>query len=495
VREVTTRHNTDICCGTLSTAGEKEEREMATRVSDVINNAMAPTQRIAGTLARTFFTHEGLRLRTSIRLRWLAVAGQTFAVLWVFFGMRFDLPLGWCLTFIALSAWVNIALSLSWSVTAKLHERYSSALLAYDIIQLAALLYLTGGLSNPFAFLFIVPVTVSAATLPWSRTVLLACLAVAMTTLLAVTHFPLPWYPDQPLVLPNLYKTGLWVALVCGVIFSTLYVNRVASEARDMANALAATEVALAHEQQLSALDGLAAAAAHELGTPLATIVLVAKELKRELKLGGHHGEDLDLLVSQSERCREILSRLSRRDNQSDAMMQTVRMTALAEEIAEPLNSPEVAILFDVQPKSDRQGKPLPEPVLVRNTAIKYALVNLMENAVDFAKTRVTVRISWSLEQISLTISDDGAGFSQAVMDRLGDPYVTSRSRYGDEESSRRDGHGGMGLGFFIAKTLLERSGAQVNLANRAGPDTGAVVRMVWPRETLEVPQAERTVL
>jgi two-component system sensor histidine kinase RegB len=354
-------------------------------------------------------------------------------------------------------------------------------LLAYDIFQLAALLYLTGGLSNPFAFLFIVPVTVSAATLPLPRTVLLAGLAVAVTTFLAVFHLPLPWHPGEPFALPNLYKTGLWAALVCGIIFSTLYVNRVASEARDMANALAATEVALAHEQQLSALDGLAAAAAHELGTPL------AKELKRELKLDGHHGEDLDLLVSQSERCREILSRLSQRDNQSDAMLQTVRMTALAEEIAEPLNSPDVAILFDVQPKSDRSGNPLTEPVLMRNTAIKYALVNLMENAVDFAETRVTVRISWSLEQISLTISDDGTGFSQAVMDRLGDPYVTTRSRFGEDGRIRREGHGGMGLGFFIAKTLLERSGAQVNLANRALPETGAVVRIVWPREIVEI--------
>ena len=173
-------------------------------------------------------------------------------------------------------------------------------------------------------------------------------------------------------------------------------------------------------------------------------------------------------------------------------MMQTVRMTALAEEIAEPLNSPDVAILFDVQPKSDRNGNPLTEPVLMRNTAIKYALVNLMENAADFAKTRVTVRISWSLEQISLTISDDGTGFSQAVMDRLGDPYVTTRSRFGEDEGIRREGHGGMGLGFFIAKTLLERSGAQVNLANRALPETGAVVRIVWPREIVEMQQPGR---
>ncbi len=440
-----------------------------------------------GNPAHGFFTYEGLRLRTSVRLRWLAVSGQLIAVLLVHFALGFPLPLGACLTIIALSAWLNIALSLSWSFTARLHERFSSLMLAYDILQLAILIYLTGGLANPFSFLFVVPVTVSAATLPLSRTVLLGGLATACISFIAVHHWPLPWYPGETVELPDLYKAGIWAALVCGIVFSCLYVNSVASEARDMANALAATEVALAHEQQLSALDGLAAAAAHELGTPLATISLVAKELKRELDLAGPQAEDLDLLVSQSQRCREILSRLSRRDNQSDAMLQTVRMTALAEEIAEPLNNAQVAILFDVEPKTDRTGNALPEPVLQRNTAIKYALVNLMENAVDFARTRVTVRISWSQEQLSLTISDDGHGFPADIMERLGDPFVTSRSRYAATESTRRDGTGGMGLGFFIAKTLLERSGAQVTLANRAAPETGAVVRIVWPRESIEV--------
>lgn len=452
-----------------------------------ISNSTRPASASRDNPARGYFTYEGLRLRTSVRLRWLAVTGQLIAVLFVHFALGFPLPLGVCLTFIALSAWLNIALSLSWSVTAHLHERYSSLMLAYDICQLALLVYLTGGLANPFAFLFVVPVTVSAATLPLSRTVLLAGLAIGCTSLLAIYYRPLPWYAGETLELPDLYKAGIWAALVCGIVFSCLYVNSVASEARDMANALAATEVALAHEQQLSALDGLAAAAAHELGTPLATIALVAKELKRELELDGPQADDLDLLVSQSQRCREILSRLTRRDNQADAMLQTVRMTALAEEIAEPLDSPDVAILFDVEPKTDRSGKELPEPVLLRNTAIKYALVNLMENAIDFARTRVTVRISWSQEQLSLTISDDGSGFPADIMERLGDPFVTSRSRYTSTESARRDGKGGMGLGFFIAKTLLERSGAQVTLANRASPETGAVVRIVWPRENIEV--------
>jgi two-component system, sensor histidine kinase RegB len=436
----------------------------------------------------SLFATEGLRLRTSVRLRWLAVTGQLLAVGVVHLWFGFPLPLGICLTVIALSAWLNISLSLGWNVTARLHQRFASLLLAYDIVQLAVLLYLTGGITNPFVFLFIVPVTVSAATMPMNRTLLLAGLAIVLASVLALWHHQLPWHQAEVIELSDLYKFGIWIALVCGIVFSTLYVSSVASEARDMANALAATEVALAHEQQLSALDGLAAAAAHELGTPLATIALVAKELKHEAKLEGPQADDLDLLVSQSQRCREILSRLTRRDNQSDAMMQTVRMTALVEEIAGPLNTADVAILFDVEPKTGRDGEPLQEPVMARNTAIKYAIGNLMENAVDFARSSVTVRISWSLEQVSVTISDDGSGFPHDIMERLGDPFVTTRSRYAAAEPVRRDGTGGMGLGFFIAKTLLERSGAQVTLANRAAPETGAVVRIVWPREVLEEP-------
>ena len=430
---------------------------------------------------------EGLRLQTLVRLRWLAVFGQAGAVLWVYFGLGFSLPLGWCLAIISVSAWLNLLLSFRWPATVRLQEHHAAPLLAYDIVQLAVLLALTGGLANPFSFLFIVPVTVSAVTLPTRHTLLLGGLALALTTALAFVRLPLPWAPDGGFELPRLYMTGIWAAVVCGVVFSALYASRIAEETRQMSQALTATEMALAHEQQLSALDGLAAAAAHELGTPLNTIVLVAKELKREMHGGGAYTDDLDLLVSQSERCREILSRLANRDSQADEMMMTVRATVLLEEIAEPLRSAEVAILFDVQPARDEAGEALPEPRLVRSTAIKYALTNLLENAVDFARTRVNIRLAWTDERINLTISDDGRGFSQDVFDRLGDPFVTSRGRYGAAaQPARRDGHGGMGLGFFIAKTLLERSGAEVQLANRAGPDTGAVVQIVWPRAAVE---------
>ena len=428
-----------------------------------------------------------LRLRTLIWLRWLAVFGQTGAVLWVYLVLSFQLPLSVCLALIATSAWLNIFLSVRWRTTVRLHERYSALLLAYDILQLAALLYLTGGLQNPFSFLILVPVTVSAATLPLNRTVWLSCLAAASVTVLAFYHLPLPWIPGSLLKLPPLFIGGLWTAMICGVAFSTLYVSRVASETREMSQALSATETILAHEQQLNALDGLAAAAAHELGTPLATIALVSKELKRELPHDSLMGDDVDLLISQADRCRQILSRLADRDSQSDEMFARLKLPVMLEEIVEPLRGPDVEIIVNTKPATGADDLLLDAPVIPRNPAIKYGLANLLDNAVEFAASQVQVDLIWSESEIAVSISDDGPGFSQQVIDRLGDPFVTTRPGYGaNAKPAGRDDHHGMGLGYFIAKTLLERSGAAVMLANRTAPLSGAVVRITWPTHMLQ---------
>jgi two-component system sensor histidine kinase RegB len=241
-----------------------------------------------GIFSATIDTPEGLSntagllsLRTLVRLRWLAVLGQSFAVLGVHFVLDFPLPLGACLAVIALSAWLNIFLTLRWRSSLRLAPSQAGLLLGYDVIQLALLLYLTGGLQNPFAFLFLVPVTVSATSLPLKWTLCLSSIAFLCATFLALYHMPLPWSVSAPLVLPAAYVSGMWVALICGVVFSSIYARRIAEEARQMSTALTAAELVLAREQRLSALDGMAAAAAHELGTPLATIALVAKELKR----------------------------------------------------------------------------------------------------------------------------------------------------------------------------------------------------------------------
>jgi two-component system, sensor histidine kinase RegB len=426
-----------------------------------------------------------LRLRTLVRLRWLAVIGQSLAVLVVHFMLGFKLPLGPCLGIIALSAWLNIFLTLRWRGGQRLASRPAGLLLGYDVLQLASLLYLTGGLENPFAFLFLVPVTVSATSLPITWTLALAVVAFACSTILAFVHRPLPWAANETLSLPPTYVAGMWAALVCGTVFSAIYARRIAEEARLMSSALSATEMVLAREQRLSALDGLAAAAAHELGTPLATIALVAKELKREVPKSSPHIDDIDLLISQAARCREILTRLAVPEQLSDDVYQQVTLHAMIEDLVAPLRGSDVTISIDAAASDDK--KISTEPVFKRNPAITYGLGNVLENAIDFAKSTVDVKAGWSANQITLTVTDDGPGFDQTIFDQLGDPFVTTRPGYGADVQPEPGQHDGMGLGLFIAKTLLERSGASVSLANRKHPLQGAVIQVIWPRSAVDL--------
>lgn len=434
-----------------------------------------------------------LRLQTIVRLRWIAVGGQTITVVGVYWGAGFDLPIGLCLFVIALSAWLNVYLRVRYAAGQRLQSSYAVLMLGYDTLQLSALLYLTGGLQNPFAFLLIVPVTVSASTQPARLTILLGSVAVLSATALTVFHWPLPWFPGATLKLPLMYVIGVWVAVICGTVFIGFYAWRIAKETRQMSDALAATELVLAREQQLSALDGLAAAAAHGLGTPLATIAVAAKELMHELPEDSPYREDVALLHSQAERCRDILSTLAGRPETPDLMFSRLPLSHLLEEVVEPLRVLEAEIRVRAQPTEalgdgDAMRR---EPVSQRNPGVLYGLGNLIENAVDFARDRVDVDAEWDADEVRLTIRDDGPGFPPPVIERLGEPYVTTRPSAAGV--GQDDGEAiGLGLGFFIAKTLLERSGARLSLENREPPGTGAAVQVTWPRATIDAGLAER---
>jgi two-component system sensor histidine kinase RegB len=413
-----------------------------------------------------------LRLDTLVRLRWLAVIGQTAAVTTMHFGLRFPLPFAWCFLVIAASAWLNVALRIRYPASHRLNENAATFLLAFDILQLAILLYLTGGLQNPFAMLFLAPVLISATALSPERTLGLGMLAVGSASLLALVHRPLPWFPGEELTLPFLYVSGVWAAILLGAAFTGVYAWRVAEEARQLAQALGATEIVLAREQHLSQLDGLAAAAAHELGTPLATIALVVKELGRELPADGPVGEDLALLRQQVERCRGILAKLTSLGEDQDGFLETITLSHLVEEIVGPDRPADV----DIEVVRTGEG---PEPKCRRSPGVVHALDNLVDNAIDFAAGKVIIDARWSRDQVALEVRDDGPGFAPDVLLRVGEPYVTTRG------GSDRAG-GGLGLGLFIAKTLIERSGAQIAFGNAAPPATGAVVRIVWPRTAFE---------
>ena len=252
-----------------------------------------------------------VRLDTLLRLRWLAIIGQTTAVLVVYYGLEFPLPIWACLAVIALSAWLNVALRVRFSLTQRLEPERAAWLLAFDIAELAVLLFLTGGLENPFAFLFLAPVLLSATALPPRITLMLGAFAVVCATVLVFAHYPLPWDADDPLELPWIYLLGVWLSILLAIGFIGVYAWQITEEGRQLAEALAATELVLAREQHLSQLDGLAAAAAHELGTPLSTISVVAKELERAIEPNSPHADDVRLLREQAQRCRDILAKLT----------------------------------------------------------------------------------------------------------------------------------------------------------------------------------------
>ncbi len=417
-----------------------------------------------------------LRLQTIVWLRWLAVIGQTATVAAVYWGFGFDLPVVPILLCIATSAWLNVALRLRYPASHRLSATHASMMLAYDILQLAALIYLTGGLFNPFAFLMLAPVSVSASTLPTRMTILLGALAIVCATVLARFHLPLPWFPGSRFEVSPTYLLGVWSALVCGIVFIAHYAWRIAREARRMMEALAATEMVLAREQRLSALDGLAAAAAHELGTPLGTIAVISKELLRDSSTNDPHRVDLILLRTQAERCREILANLTSHAKEPDAVFSRVDLTHLLEEVATPHRA------FDVEVAVAAAGEG-PQPIIARNTALLYGLGNLVENAVDFAHSQVHISASWNRRDVDVVIEDDGPGFPREILEHIGEPFLTTRP--GNGRAGETDGHVGMGLGFFIAKTLLERSGARLDIRNRPRPEHGARVKIHWPAERL----------
>jgi len=423
-----------------------------------------------------------VRLDTLVRLRWLAVIGQTTAVLVVYFGLDFDLPIWACLAVIALAAWLNVALRIRFPATQRLEPDRAAWLLAFDTAELAVLLFFTGGLQNPFALLFLGPVLISATALPPRMTLMLGGFAIACATVLVFVHDPLPWDTEPPLELPEIYVMGVWLSILLAIAFIGLHAWQITEEARQLADALAATELVLAREQHLSQLDGLAAAAAHELGTPLATITLIAKELKLALAPDSEHAEDVRLLNEQASRCRMILAKLT--ELSSGDPFDRMKLSALIEEVVAPHRNFGIAI--DVALAAGEAA----EPSGGRNPAVLYGLGNLLENAVDFARERVDVAAAWSREDVSVTITDDGPGFAPEIMDRIGEPYVTNRPRRTAEGEAADAETSGLGLGFFIAKTLLERSGATLDFENRAFPERGAVVHVRWDRSDFERPMA-----
>ncbi|MBO6836786.1 MAG: ActS/PrrB/RegB family redox-sensitive histidine kinase [Alphaproteobacteria bacterium] len=409
----------------------------------------------------------GLSLTSLIMLRWIAVAGQMATVLVIHFAFGFDLAVFPCLIAIGALAASNLALMAS--KRRRLTELRAASLLAFDLLQLASLIGLTGGLQNPFALLLLAPVTVSATILSRRATLALTSLAVMAATFVTFFHLPLPWRGDEGLQLPLVYMLGIWTALTMSIVFMATYVWTASEESRRLSDALSESAAALARERELSALGALAAAAAHELGSPLATIAVVSKELMSEVDKDSPLYEDVELLKSQSDRCREILVGLSHQPDATGDPFETLPLSNLVE-LAVDEHVPD-HVELDILIDESCEG---PEPMVRRTPEFLHGLGNFASNAGQYAKKQVWIRIYWTPRDVWISVHDDGPGFSHSVLQMLGEPYMSTRAG--------QDGH--MGLGVFIATTLLERIGGHSAFRNRRGAE--ALVH--WDRDDLEAP-------
>jgi two-component system, sensor histidine kinase RegB len=442
---------------------ETERREETIRGEQVSDTSLITASEPATGFGR-------ISLRTLVPIRWVAIAGQALTIFIVHYGLGYRLPLLPALGVVAGSVVLNVVLILLRQAAVRLGERDAALCLGYDIMQLAILLYLTGGLQNPFSILILAPVTVAATILSRRRVIGLSILAVAAISVLALWHMPLPWR-TEPLVFPPELVLGIWVALVLATVFIGGYTWSVAQEARRLRDAVAATQLALAREQRISAVGALAAAAAHELGSPLATIAVVAKELAHDLPADSPHGEDASLLLSQTERCRRILAELSRQpEHDGGSPYDRLPISALVEAAGTLHEHEGVKLIFATA------GQPGPEEPLVRRSPeIMHGLNNLVQNAVQFARREVSVTTFWDKATVTVEIADDGPGFPLHLLGRLGEPYISTRAGAADH----------MGLGIFIAQSLLERSGATLVFDNL--PEGGAHVALSWNRANLEM--------
>ncbi|WP_322893170.1 MULTISPECIES: sensor histidine kinase RegB [unclassified Yoonia] len=427
-----------------------------------------------------------VRLRTLVTLRWFAALGQAIAAIVAARLYDLDFQYGLVGIVIASSVLANILSYFSNPENKRLSEREATLWLFFDLMQLGVLLFLTGGLNNPFALLVLAPVTIAATVLQLKSTAFLGVTAILLITLISQFSMPLTTQSGFILALPLLFQFGFWLALVIGVVFLAIYARQVTTEMHAMGEALLATQLALAREQKLTDLGGVIAAAAHELGTPLATIKLVSTELMEELENHPELLEDASLIRSQADRCRDILHSMGRA-GKDDLHLRQAPLETVVREAAEPHVGRGKIVTFEILPE---EGANQTQPVIRRRPEIVHGLRNLIQNAVDFSQSEVWIDMTWSDSTISLRISDDGSGFPQSVIGRIGDPYVRRR-RYA-EDGIRRPGYEGMGLGLFIAKTLLERSGAHLTFSNSrrhghaswTGQATGgAIIDVVWPRE------------
>ena len=424
--------------------------------------------------ATIFRLEENLNLdkKTLVFLRWIAIFGQLFSVNLVYFYLDLDFPVLLCHITIFVGLFTNIYLQFGLKATL-LKDLYSSSFLMYDIIQLSILLFLTGGIFNPFAILLIVPTIVSSTFLSMGSTIILGTSTIFLLFVLTFFNMPLPGMEEYILSFPNYYVTGILISLVIGLVFLSYFGVRFAGETKKRSDALNKLQQILAKEYELESLGGQAAAAAHSLGTPLATISVVSKELRKEVGDKSKFTKDIDLLISQTKRCSEILKKISQKKIISDEFLSEMSFEDLLEEIIKSFKeSTDKYINLNTE-------KDVNKIAIKKNPELVYGLRNFIGNAVKFSNQDVLISIVSDNINLYLIIEDDGPGFPEDIIKALGEPYIKSRSKLSKNNA-------GLGLGTFLGKTLLERQSAIISFENNSSLK-GARVKIKWRVSDLSI--------
>ena len=434
---------------------------------------------------------EWVRLFTLTYLRWMAVIGQTFAVVIGYFILKIDFSILICLSLILVSSLLNLLSSFYFPKTKRLSEFQNMLLLLYDLLQLGLMLYFTGGLTNPFAVFILGPVIISATVLNLRFTTILGSIAILIVIILSFLFHPIMYVGGEILEPPRLLLIGNLLAISIAIVFIALYSRRVANETFSMSQALQAMQMTLEREQRLSSLGAIVAAAAHEMGTPLATIKLISTELKHGFNNKNELHADLSLISSQVDRCRDILRNIGRK-GKDDIFLKNMPIMVILQEVCSPiLNPKKKEIHFSLNNKFGKDigdFKEFNQPILARKPELIYGLRNIIQNAIEFSKNKVWIDVTYNAKSLNILISDDGNGYPSNLLKKIGEPFL-NESNFKKNFKNSRPYYEGMGLGLFIAKTLLENLDATVTFSNEKNRknEKGAIVRIMFEREKIEV--------
>ena len=408
--------------------------------------------------------------KTLVTLRWMALVGQYLTICIVHFIFQFELPFFYCSLIIFIGFLTNLYLQFKFSKN-QLNNFASTSFLFYDLLQLSFLLYLTGGITNPFSILLIVPAIVSSTFLNLKSTINLSTVTILILVILTIYNLPLPHYGELHFHVPDTYMYALPMAIIITLIFLTYFGVRFGLESRKRTEALNKLELILAKEHELESIGLQAAAAAHSLGTPLSTITVIARELEKEIGKSSKHSKDIELLLSQTKRCSDILKDLSQDQLKEDSFLSGVTVGELLNTIVRSfseISEKKLSLLTE---------KNLLNPRIERTLEITYGLRNFIGNAAKYSNSLIDISLESNNKITEVKICDDGPGFSEDVVSMLGEPYIRSKNKIISSKS-------GLGLGTFIGKTLLERMKAKVNFSKC--PETnGAMVTIRWQTKDL----------